>query len=80
MNTIGLHILGVDAIVADKRIGQADHLAGIGRIGEQFLITRHGGIENDLTAAKLHRTGEGASPKGKTVFQGKKSFHAFPPS
>jgi hypothetical protein len=31
------------------RIGQGDNLPRIGGIGEDFLITAHGGVENNLT-------------------------------
>jgi hypothetical protein len=41
-------VFGVDTVVADMRVSQGDDLAGIRWIGQDFLITRHGGIENDF--------------------------------
>ena len=32
------------------RIGKADDLAGIARIGENFLVTSEAGIKNDFAA------------------------------
>src|SRR5690606_30488400 len=34
-----LHVFQVDAVVADLGIGQGDQLAGVGGIGEDFLVT-----------------------------------------
>ena len=34
--------------IADMREGEGDDLAGIGRVGEDFLISRHCGVEADL--------------------------------
>src|SRR5580698_103277 len=39
----------VGAVVADLRIGQDDNLAGVRRIGENFLIAGEGGIENNFS-------------------------------
>ena len=33
-------ILGVDAVVADVRVREGDDLAGVGRIGQDFLVSR----------------------------------------
>ncbi len=44
----GFDIQFVDAVVADERIGRQDDLAGIGRIGQNFLIADHAGIENNF--------------------------------
>jgi hypothetical protein len=43
-----LEILVIAADVANVRIGERDDLAGIGRIGENFLIAGHGGVEDHL--------------------------------
>ena len=45
-----LPVLGVDAVVADERVGHRDDLAGVGRVGEDFLIAGHGGVEHDFAA------------------------------
>src|SRR5262245_13258662 len=44
----GLDVLVVDADIADMREREGDDLPGIGRIGEDFLIPSHGGVEADL--------------------------------
>ena len=44
----GFDVVFVGADIADMREGEGDDLAGIGRVGEDFLIARHGGVEADL--------------------------------
>ena len=44
----GLDVVLVGADIADMREGEGDDLAGIGRIGEDFLVAGHRGIEADL--------------------------------
>jgi hypothetical protein len=39
------------------RIGEANNLAGVTRVGEYFLISRKAGIENDFAAAARDRAG-----------------------
>lgn len=41
-------VVEVGADVPDMRIGEADDLARIARIGENFLVTRKARIENDF--------------------------------
>ena len=41
-------VFGIDAGVADQRIRHGDDLTGVGRVGQDFLIARHRGIENDF--------------------------------
>ena len=41
-------ILGVDAVVADFRIGHRDDLAAIAGIGEDLLVAGHRGVEADF--------------------------------
>ena len=43
-------VVEVGANVADVRIGEADDLARIARIGENFLVTSKASIENDFAA------------------------------
>jgi len=42
------------------RIGEADNLAGIAGVGEDFLIAGETGIENDFAAAPGTRPGGSA--------------------
>src|ERR1700676_1836209 len=68
IGTGGFFVVEICANVADVRIRQTDDLAGIARVGENFLITGEAGIENDFAAAA--RDGpRGAAVKYATVFQ-----------
>ena len=53
-------ILEVCAYVSNVRIRQANDLAGITGIGENFLVTREAGVKNDLAAAA--RASPGCAP------------------
>jgi len=37
------------------RIGQRDHLPGVGRVGQYFLIAGHGGVEHHFTDGQAGR-------------------------
>ena len=66
---IRLVIFGVGANVADMRMRQRDQLTTVGRVGQDFLITGDGGIENNLTNGGNVRA-DGISEKQRAVFQG----------
>jgi hypothetical protein len=53
-------VVEVGADIADMGIGQADDLAGIARVGENFLITGEAGVENDFAAAARDGAGRAA--------------------
>ncbi len=57
-----LDVLVIGADIADMREGEGDDLAGIGRVGEDLLITGHGGIE-------AHFAGGGAGGPEAEAFQ-----------
>ena len=63
------HVLGVDAVIADERIGHRDDLAFVGRVGEDFLIAGHGGVETDFAAGR-RLCAETCAVKHRTVFEG----------
>ena len=65
----GFVVAFIRAVVADLRIGENHDLAGIGRIGEDFLIARDGGIENHLTRPLDGRT-KTTALEDRAVFQG----------
>jgi hypothetical protein len=46
VHRLDVFIVGAD--IADVREGEGDELPGIGRIGEDFLIAGHRGVEADL--------------------------------
>jgi hypothetical protein len=45
---VALDVLVVGADIADMREGEGDDLPGIGRVGQDFLIAGHRGVEADL--------------------------------
>jgi hypothetical protein len=49
MDLVGFDVFPVDAVVADVRIRQGDDLLAVARVGEDFLVTGHGGVEHHLT-------------------------------
>ncbi len=65
----GFVIVGAGAVVADLRVGEDDDLAGIGRVGENFLIAGEGGIEDHLAGPFGGRTKTPAL-EDRAVFQG----------
>ena len=54
-------VLGVDAVVADERVGHRDDLALVGRVGEDLLVAGHAGVEDDLA----ERLAGGAESRGR---------------
>ena len=44
----GLDVFLVGADIADVRKGEGDDLPGIGRVGQDFLVAGHRGVETDL--------------------------------
>ena len=55
-DALRLDVFGIDAGVADVRTRQCDDLPGVGRIGEDFLVTGHRGVEHHLTGTRGFRT------------------------
>ena len=51
LHLVRLLILGIDAVIADVRIGERDDLLAITRVGQDFLVTGHSRIENHLANA-----------------------------
>jgi hypothetical protein len=64
----GLFIIEIRANIADVGIRQANDLARIAWIGENFLVTGEAGIENDFSAAARDRAGR-AAVKYAPVFE-----------
>ncbi len=63
-----LGVLGVDAVVADHRIGHRHDLAMIGGVGEDLLVAGHARVEDDL-AIDLAPGSEGPTGEHRSVFQ-----------
>src|SRR2546428_2464318 len=65
---VRLHVLLVDAVVADHRIGHGHDLPVIRRIGEDLLVAGQGRVEDDLTVG-LAEGSEGAAAEDAAVAQ-----------
>ena len=65
----GFVVALIRAVVSDLRVGENHDLAGIRRIGEDFLIARDGGIEDHLARSFDGRT-KTTALEDRTVFQG----------
>jgi hypothetical protein len=63
-------VVEIGADVADMRIGEANDLAGITWIGENFLVAGETGVENDFAAAARDGAGS-AAVKDAPVFERK---------
>ncbi len=48
LGPVGLETGRVDAVVADERVGLAEDLAAVGRVGDAFRVADDPGIENDF--------------------------------
>ena len=48
-NAARFHVFVIHPVVADMRVGQGDDLLAITGIGQDFLVTGHGGVENHFT-------------------------------
>src|SRR5690606_38968955 len=68
MDPVGLHVRGIGAGVADVRVSEGDDLPAVGRIGEDFLVSRHGRIEYDLTD-RLSVVSDGNTVEDRSVLQ-----------
>jgi hypothetical protein len=66
--TAGLFIFEIRADVSDVRIGEADNLARVAGIGENFLVTGEASVENDFAAAARDGARR-AAVKDAPVFQ-----------
>jgi hypothetical protein len=62
-------VIEIGADVADVGIREANDLAGVAGIGENFLVTGEAGIENDFPAPARNRAGSTAV-KNAAVFEG----------
>jgi len=54
MESRGLDVLAVHTVVPDVGIRHGDNLAGIGGIGEDFLVAAEGGVEDDFPFGLPH--------------------------
>ena len=61
-------VLAIDPGIADMRIGQGHYLATVGRVGQDLLVTGHGGIEHHLADRLPVRT-NGSAVEHTAVFE-----------
>jgi hypothetical protein len=69
-------ILGIGSHISNVRIRQADNLARITRISENFLIAGEAGIKNNLSTAPGNGS-RGTAIKNSPVFERKNSLSCF---
>jgi hypothetical protein len=62
-------VLGIDAVVADERVGHGNDLSLVRRVGQHLLVAGHAGVEHDLAEGFA---GRAEAPAGVdcAVFQG----------
>ena len=65
-----LDVFGIDAVITDFRIGHCDDLTTITGIGENFLVSGHRGVKNDLTF-HLAISAKGMTNEDSTICQDK---------
>src|ERR1700735_385188 len=53
-------VVEICAYISNVRVSEADDLAGITRVGENFLVTGEAGIKNDFSAAARASAGRAA--------------------
>ena len=75
VHAFGFGVLGVDAHVADVGVGEGDDLAGVGGIGEDLLITGHGGVEHHLADGDALGT-DGFSVEHAAIGEGQQGWFA----
>ena len=68
MDRSRFHVLRIDPVITNLRVGHCDDLTRIGGIGEDFLVTCQGGVEDDFTS-RLKRRSKQTSPKIEAVAQ-----------
>ena len=73
-STTGFVVAGVDAVVADVAGGEDHDLAGVARVGQDFLIPGHAGVEDNLAPGGQGRA-EQLPGQDESVLQCDKGFH-----
>src|SRR5450755_620634 len=76
IRAVGLAIFRIGAVIADFRIGKNYDLAGVRRIGENFLIAGDGSIKNDF-AVTLAFCSVAFASEDSAVFQRKNGLHFY---
>src|SRR6185437_1679364 len=71
-----LIILGIRSVISDLWVCEYYDLPGVGRIGEDFLVSGERGIKNDFAVALCFRSVAFAS-EDAAIFQRKDCLHLF---
>ena len=67
--TARLHVLGVDAVVADLRVGHGDDLARVRRVAQDLLVPGEAGVEADLAKGLTFGAAAGAAEESAVLQQ-----------
>lgn len=72
LDLAGFGVFGVDAVVALEGVGHDEDLAGVGGVGEGFLVADHGGVEDDLSGDGEVSAGgaEGGPGENRAILEG----------
>jgi hypothetical protein len=65
---LGFLVIEIRADIPDVRVGEANNLARIAGVAEDFLVAGEAGIKNDFTAAARDRAGS-APAKNSSVLE-----------
>ncbi len=76
LRAVRLHILSVDAGIADVRHGHADHLPAVGGVGDHLLVASEAGIEDDFAHDGRLRAKPFAA-QDRAIGQNQQCFHYF---
>ena len=76
IRTRGFVVVGVGAVIADFRIGEDYDLAGVRRVGEDFLVAGDGGIKNNFPVTFTFCSVAFAA-EDSSIFQRKDSLHCI---
>ena len=76
MDGCRFHVLCIDAVITDQRIGHGHQLANIRGISQHLLVAAHAGIKDNLTH-RLTVAGKTAATQDRPVFKPDQCFHIF---
>ena len=66
MDLVGFDVLVIDAVIANVRVRQGDDLLAVAGVGEDFLVTDDGGVENHLSDGRACGS-DGIADKDRAV-------------
>ena len=72
LDAVGLCVVIAAPVIANQRVSHYDHLAGVRRVADDFLVATHAGVENHLAvniSARIERSAEEHTVKHSTAFE-----------